>query len=243
MKQLLIGVCLLITNCGFSQYSTVVADTIQIHSELLTENRNIIVFRSPQASQGDSVHLIYLIDGEYAGYRVQQLKDHYGDSLSNWIVVGIVNTDRRRDLLYVNDAAQFLDFITQELIPVVEKDYKINKRILYGHSFGGSFTVYAMLHEPGYFDGYIASSPTPIMDLVNEESYLQMDSTSQNRISFYFSCGSRDMKQVRKWTLKLSDNLAGLSFNKMDWQYQVLQGKDHNSSDVTALINGLKYLK
>jgi predicted alpha/beta superfamily hydrolase len=190
------------------------------------------------------------MDGEYGESRVQQMMDHFGDSLSNWIVVGIVNlstgqagTNRRRDLLYANGAAQFLDFITDELIPVVEKDYQIKKRILYGHSFGGSFAVFAMLRKPGYFDGYIASSPTPIMDLIQKESYLQMDSTSKNNISFYFSNGSRDMKQVRKWTQKLSDNLTGISFSKLDWQYRIFEGKDHYNSDVISLINGMRGLK
>lgn len=243
MKQLLIGVCLLFTNCGFSQYRPVDVDTIQIWSELLLENRSVLVFRSPQASQDDSAHMIYLIDGEYAGYRVQQMKDRFGDSLSNWIVVGIMNTDRRRDLLYANGAALFLDFITQELISEVEKDFKIKKRILYGHSFGGSFVVFAMLNKPGYFNGYITSSPTPIMDLVRKESYLQMDSASKSNTSFYFSCGSLDMKQVQKWSRKLSENLSGVSFNKLDWQYRIFEGKDHYNSDVDALVNGLRSMK
>lgn len=227
----------------FSQEVNYDVDTIRIMSEILHENRSIIIYTSHNTSINDASKFIYLIDGEYAGYRVQQMMDHFGDSLSNWIVVGIANTDRRRDLLYINGAAQFLEFITQELIPAVEKDYKIQKRILYGHSFGGGFTVYAMLHKPAYFNGFIASSPTPIMDLVRKESYLQMDSTSINHVSFYFSRGSHDMKQVSKWSQRLSDNLSDLSFNKLDWQYQVLEGKDHYNSDVTALVNGLKYLK
>ena len=243
MKHLALLICLLCSVRVFSQDQNHLVDTLRIRSEILHEDRKLIIYSPNHRIKEDSVNIIYLIDGEYAGYRVQQMKDHFGDSLSNWTVIGIMNTDRRRDLLYANGAAQFLDFIAQELIPAVGKEYKIKKRILYGHSFGGSFTVFAMLHKPGYFDGYIASSPTPIMDLVQQEIYLQMDSTSQNRISFYFSCGSNDMKQVRKWSQKLSDNLTGISFNKLDWRYWVFEGRDHNNSDVAALINGLKNLK
>ncbi len=243
MKQLALLICLLCSVKIFSQDQNQHVDTLRIKSEILQENRKLILFSSNHIIKGDSVKVIYLIDGEYAGFRVQQMMDQFGDSLSNWIVVGIINTDRRRDLLYANGAAQFLDFITKELIPEVEKDYKIKNRILYGHSFGGSFTVYAMLRKPGYFDGYIASSPTPIMDLVQRESYLQMDSAIQNGISFYFSCGSRDMKQVSKWSKKLSDNLSGLSFNKLHWQYQVFEGKDHYNSDVVSLMNGLRGMR
>lgn len=243
MKQLVLLICLLCSIRVFSQDQNYVVDTLPIKSEILQENRKLILFSPRNRKMEDSIKVAYLIDGEYAESRVQHMMDQFVDSLSNWIVVGIVNTDRRRDLLYVSEATQFLDFITQELIPVVEKDYKIKKRILYGHSFGGSFTVYAMLRKPGYFSGYIASSPTPIMDLVQKESYLQMDSTSKDQVSFFFSCGSRDMKQVCKWSQRLSDNLSGLSFNKLEWKYQIIEGKDHYNSDATALVNGLKYLK
>lgn len=243
MKLLTLLICLLCSVRAFPQDQNHLVDTLRIKSEILQENRKLILYSPNYCIKEDSVNIIYLIDGEYAGYRVQQMKDRFGDSLTNWIFVGIVNTDRRRDLLYVNGAAQFLDFITQELIPAVEEEYKIKKRILYGHSFGGSFTMFGMLSKPGYFNGYIASSPTPIMDLVQQKSYVKMDSTIQNRISFYFSCGSHDMKQVRKWSQKLSNNLTGISFNKLDWQYRIFEGKDHYNSDVDALVNGLRSMK
>jgi len=57
---------------------------------------------------------------------------------------------------------QFLNFIKQELVPIIEKDYRTDpaKRILAGHSYGGLFTVFAMFQEPGLFSNYIASSPS-----------------------------------------------------------------------------------
>ena len=104
----------------------------------------------------------------------KDLKTDLRDSISNLIAVGIINTDRKRDLLYVKSADKFLDFIISELIPLTEKDYKVNTRILYGHSFGGGFTVYAMINKPNYFNYFIASSPTPIMDLVKKENYQKL---------------------------------------------------------------------
>jgi predicted alpha/beta superfamily hydrolase len=157
--------------------------------------------------------------------------------------VGIINTNRRRDLLYIKGADKFLDFVTSELIPVVEKDYRTQKRILYGHSFGGGFTLYSMINKPNYFNYYIASSPTPIMDLIKKENYQQMDSVCKNRIAFYLSYGSKDMGQVKKWSQRLKDNLAGLKYNNLDWRFNIFEGKDHNNSDIAALINGLNSLK
>jgi hypothetical protein len=81
------------------------------------------------------------------------------------------------------------------------------------------------------------------MDLVKKENYLQIDSLSKSRIVFYLSFGSEDMGQVLKWSQRLKDNLTGLRFNNFDWRFKIFEGKDHNNSDIPALINGLNDLK
>jgi predicted alpha/beta superfamily hydrolase len=194
------------------------------------------VIKPNNISNHDPVNVLYMTDGEFAGFRFQKLIEKNGDSLSNLIAVGLVNTDRRRDLLYIKDADKFLEFITSELIPFVEKDYICKKRILYGHSFGGSFTVFAMLNKPDFFNCFIASSPTPIMDLVQKEKFLKVDSESKSQVDFYFSYGSNDMKQVIKWADILKNNLTGNSFTNLKWHFNVFEGADHNTSDIPAMV-------
>jgi len=243
MRQFIALIFLLISINIFSQERNYTIDTIQVKSEILKENRSIIIYKWLNISKTDSVKFIYLIDGEYSNYRFQQIKERFKDTISNLIAVGIVNTDRRRDLLFVKSADKFLDFITSELIPVVEKDYKTKTRVLFGHSFGGGFTIYAMINKPNYFNYYIASSPTPIMGLIKKENYLQIDSLSKSKVVLYLSFGSKDMGQVRKWSQRLKDNLTGLRFTNFDWRFKIFEGKDHNNSDISALINGLNDLK
>ena len=243
MRQFAILFYLLTSISIFSQDINYVIDTIQVKSEILNETRSIIVYKPQNILKTDSVKFIYLLDGEYSNYRFQSIKERFKDSISNLIAIGVINTDRRRDLLYVKGADKFLDFITSELIPVAEKEYKINTRILYGHSFGGGFTVYTLINRPNYFNYYIASSPTPIMDLVKKENYLEIDSICKQKIVFYFSFGSNDMGQVSKWSEMLKDNLTGLRFKNLDWRFKIFEGKDHNNSDIAALLNGLNDLK
>ena len=243
MRQFIALIFLLISINIFSQERNYTIDTIQVKSEILKENRSIIINKWLNISKTDSVKFIYLIDGEYSNYRFQQIKERFKDTISNLIAVGIVNTNRRRDLLYVKRADKFLDFVTSELIPFIEKDYKTKNRTLFGHSFGGAFTVYAMINKPNYFNYYIASSPTPIMALVKKERYQHIDSICKNKVVFNFSYGSRDMGQVRKWSQRLKDNLTGLRFGSFDWRFKIFEGKDHNNSDISALINGLNDLK
>lgn len=59
-------------------------------------------------------------------------------------------------------AARFLSFIQSTLKPAVEQQYPINhaQETLFGHSYGGLFTLYALLNQPDSFDHYMALSPS-----------------------------------------------------------------------------------
>lgn len=60
------------------------------------------------------------------------------------------------------DAANFHRFIKDELIPLIEQEYRADpsKRILAGHSYGGLFGLVALLETPDLFDTWIIGSPT-----------------------------------------------------------------------------------
>jgi hypothetical protein len=209
-------------------------------SEILKENRSVIIYKPNSTEKGDSIKYLYLLDGENSNDLYQELSIKLKESTTDLIVVGIINNDRRRDMLYVNGAGNFLSFITTELIPSIEKDYKAKTRILHGHSFCGSFTIYSMINKPELFDCFIATSPTPIMDLVSKENYERIDSSRNNKLFFYFSYGSKDLKQVQKWSKKLKENLTEMKFKNLDWRFKILEGKDHSNSEIDGLQEGLK---
>jgi hypothetical protein len=134
-----------------------------------------------------------------------------------------------------------LQFITREVMPEVEADFRINQRILFGHSFAGGFTIYAMINKPGLFDKYIASSPTPIMEMIAPEIYNQLDAKLVKPIKFYIGTGSKDMGQVKKWNGKLAENMQLLKLNHIDWKTEIFEGENHDTSDLHSLKNGLKF--
>jgi predicted alpha/beta superfamily hydrolase len=212
-------------------------DTITISSKILNENRLILIFRPADLAMNDFVTSVYLLDGESAQYRYEKvINSEYNNPI---VGIGIVNTDRRRDLLVAKDATKFLNFIENELKPEIEKRFTSNKNILFGHSLAGAFTLYSMLTKPGLFDKYIASSLTPIMNLTNISHYLELDKKLTKTSRFYFSYGSNDLKQVKKYAEILFNNLTGVKFNKLLWGHEILEGMNHNNSDTLALINGI----
>lgn len=60
------------------------------------------------------------------------------------------------------DSANFLKFLQNELIPMIERDFRSDpaKRILAGHSYGGLFGAYTLFEAPDLFETYIIGSPT-----------------------------------------------------------------------------------
>lgn len=59
-------------------------------------------------------------------------------------------------------AEHFFQFIQQQLKPVIEQNYTINRnnQTLFGHSYGGLFTLYTFLNHPEAFQKYFAASPS-----------------------------------------------------------------------------------
>ncbi len=77
---------------------------------------------------------------------------------------------RKRDLTPVassalkgatGGAAAYLEVFRSRIIPLVEARYRADpeRRIIAGHSLGGTFALYAMLEDPTLFSGVIAISP------------------------------------------------------------------------------------
>lgn len=57
---------------------------------------------------------------------------------------------------------QFVTFIEKELKPIIERNYKIDRKrqSLFGHSFGGLFTLHVLFTRPDLFQTYVAASPS-----------------------------------------------------------------------------------
>ncbi len=90
-----------------------------------------------------------------------------GGELPELIVVGIgysediVRTRALRERDYSRAPQPFLEFIRDELIPIIDTDYRTDpaNRGIIGHSYGGDFVLYALFHAPGMFNRFLAGSP------------------------------------------------------------------------------------
>ncbi|AVP98870.1 esterase [Ahniella affigens] len=154
-----------------------IGDTWTLESTVLGEIRRINVYR-PNVPTDQPLPVLYMPDGgiqedflHVAGL-VQILSLNGG--IRPFMLVGIENTQRRRDLTgpstdpqdqavapVIGGSRAFRQFIRQELFPAVEARYRVtHERALIGESFAGLFVVETMLKAPSMFDSYLALDPS-----------------------------------------------------------------------------------
>jgi predicted alpha/beta superfamily hydrolase len=154
-------------------------ETFTIESAALGETRRIVVYTPPgYAEGGERYPVLYMPDGGVqedfphvagtvdAGIRAGELRP--------MIVVGIENTERRRDLTGPTEvesdrriapraggSAAFRRFIADELMPEVRRRYRAtDEASIIGESLAGLFIVETLFLQPELFDTYIALSPS-----------------------------------------------------------------------------------
>jgi len=155
-------------------------DTFTVASRVLGESRRINVHTPPgyAVSVSQRFPVLYMPDGgldEDFPHIVNTVDSLIARrAIRPVIVVGIPNTERRRDLTgptrvktdsaiapRVGGSAAFRQFIRDELFPVVGERYRTtDERSIVGESLAGLFVVEVFLEEPSMFLHYIALDPS-----------------------------------------------------------------------------------
>ena len=150
--------------------------THTIKSVVLNEERTVVVQlpKSYQAQPNKVYPVVYRLDGAgnipLASVVIERLQND--NRAPEVIIIAIENTNRLRDFYpTVNKepqgpvgegggAAKFLAFFEQELIPLVNKNYRTHDyKVIAGASAGGVFALYALQANPKLFQAHIAYSP------------------------------------------------------------------------------------
>ncbi|MBO1750087.1 alpha/beta hydrolase [Stenotrophomonas indicatrix] len=158
----------------------VIGETFTLQSKALGEARRINVYR-PQPWGLDPktpLPVLYMPDGgigedflHVAGL-VQVLTGN--GSMRPFLLVGIENTERRRDMTgpsnvaedrkiapRIGGSAAYRDFLRDELMPQIRQRYATtDERALIGESLAGLFVIETLLQEPALFNSYIALDPS-----------------------------------------------------------------------------------
>lgn len=162
-----------------NQFLQKVGTLDSLYSKTLKEHRKIYVQLPADydSTTKQKYPVVYILDGEVFLPTVNNVHQFYGGGfMPDMIIIGISNDkNRMRDLTTSKvtemygmpfeqengEASNFSKFIETELIPFVENKYPVtNFRTLIGHSYGGLFALYSLVHHPELFSNYLAIDPS-----------------------------------------------------------------------------------
>jgi predicted alpha/beta superfamily hydrolase len=239
----------------------VIGRTFVMTSAVLGEARRITVYLPPEYEKNSRRYpVLYLLDGG-AAEDFHHITGIIQVSVANQIidpviVIGIENTERRRDLTgptqnaedktiapRVGGSAAFRAFVKNELIPRVERDFRGNgERGIIGESLAGLFVLETFFEDPGLFDRYIAVSPS----LWWNDGFLLRQAKERLRTlpargkTLYLTAG--DDQDNSKEVQQLADILSRHAPPGLVWHHMPLPKEQHHTIFHIGALNGLRLL-
>ncbi|MFB9240498.1 alpha/beta hydrolase [Massilia antarctica] len=248
MKQALLTVFL---GCAAVQSiaAPVRSQTFTLESAALSEIRRINVF-VPIGHGGEAgapLPVLYMPDGgnaedfPHVAETVQTLVA--AGRMIPVLLVGIENTERRRDLTgpttvasdkriapRVGGSAAFRQFIRTELMPHIRSHYRTTADSgIVGESLAGLFIVETLLAEPALFDRYVAISPSVWW---NDEALVR---AADARIKALPATPKRifltsaDEENIVPGTARLAASLRAHAPAKVSWTYRPMPTERHDT--------------
>jgi predicted alpha/beta superfamily hydrolase len=225
----------------------VIGESLELVSKTMQETRRINVYLPDgyQQDRSKSYPVIYMPDGGVAEdflhiAGLMQVSIANG-TMRPFILVGIENTLRRRDLTGPSDseldkkaipnlggAESYRRFLTKELIPEIEQRYRTTQeRALVGESLAGLFTIATLFHKPDMFQTYIAIDPSLWWsdERLTTQFAEKLQAQPQLAKNLYFaSSGQRGMEQVIK---NFAEMLKAKKPEALNWTYEHFANETH----------------
>ncbi|GAB3333274.1 alpha/beta hydrolase-fold protein [Larkinella ripae] len=244
----------------------------EIQSKQLAEKRilNIYLPEGYTATDTTRYPVIYLLDGSadedfiHVVGLVQFNTFSWINRVPKSIVVGIANTDRKRDFTYpttieadkkrfptTGQSARFMAFIETELQPFIEKKYRTTaSRTLIGQSLGGLLATEILFKKPTLFSRYIIISPSLWWDngslLRQNPAVLQAGFTQKTAV--YVGVGKEGLSPgsiphvMEVDANLLVDQLKTAGTNHLTVYFDYLPQEDHATITHQAVFNAFRLL-
>lgn len=221
------------------------------YSEKLGEDREIKI-QLPRGynSDEDKVYPLFIVlDGDYLFEAVAGNVDYYGywDDMPGALVVGVNQANSRFDdctystenSLPIDKGASFFEFLGMELIPYLEKQYKLaGFRVAVGHDETANFINYYLLKGNPVFSGYIVISPELAPDT---SKYLaERLPTLDKKIFYYLSTSSNDVPALKEKTEAFDTMFKALDNNNFFYTFDNFEGPTHYGLPAHSIPNALE---
>jgi len=140
-------------------------------------------------------------------------------------------------------APQFLDFISKELFPLIESNYRIdnNLRMLSGYSAGGLFGLYTLFHDPDLFSKYFIGSPsiTSFQDSITFKYELDYaNSHTDLSANVFMSVGQLEEENSESMN-RIADLIYSRNYENLNLKTMSFENENHYTCYSVAITSGL----
>lgn len=213
-------------------------------------------------SEARNYPVLYVLDGQWDFKLLDSIYGglHYDKFIPEIIIVGVTyagdNPDYEalRAMDYTpaagyslpgsGDADKFLAFFKEELIPLIETNYRTDasQRMLMGSSFGGLFALYTLFAAPELFSGYVAASPA--VTFGNRAVFKQeAEFASQHQnlpVKLYISVG--ELEPLAAPVKAFIEVMNEHDYQGLTMETQIIAGERHASNKPEAYNRGLRFI-
>lgn len=262
----LLSLCILLQIGSTStSYGAELGDTLLGHRSMLLESvvlkeTRVINIWMPPSEVGSELALpvLYMADGgvaeDFTHMAITLSELIASKQIPPMILVGIENTQRRRDLTGVTEvekdreiapvvggSEQFRAFISGELIPVIEREYRTtDKRGIIGESLSGLFVMETLMLTPELFTYYIALDPSLWWNdqywVKHGRMVLEKIPLGQQKVLYFAASSQSEIKRDAK---NLAKNLKGIDSQKLKWTFVKKPKETHGSIFLAAKVEAL----
>jgi len=243
------------------QEAFTIGETLKFQSSILNEERTLNIYL-PLYYHEDSLKnypVIYLLDGSadedfiHIAGLVQFGSFSWINMIPESIVVGIANVDRKRDFTYptrnkkdkkdfptTGGSAAFIEFMEQELQPLITKQYRTNDTTtLIGQSLGGLVATEILAKKPSLFHNYLITSPSLWWD---DESLLEWEFIAPTTLKTVFIAVGKEGKIMERVAKELYGKLSAISDYNAKLGFEYFPEQDHGDVLHLAAYKGLGWI-
>ena len=235
----------------------------QVESATLGKRYDIMIGLPATYDESDDTRYptVYILDGA-ALYPLLQAYYRYlnfGGETPEMILVAIsysdgdwvAGNDRSHDYSapsvereHWGGAADFQAFLSNELLPVVESNYRTrsDRRVIFGQSMGGQFVLFTARTKPSLFWGHIASNPALHRNL---PFYLAApDDPAPGRITtkLFVGAATDDASRFHEPAAQWIEHWTNVQESPWELHVEVLDGHNHYSAPPASFRRGIRWL-
>ena len=271
MKGILVRLCLVfifslsfLLPTGFSQTvkPLVWGEVHTLNSQILQESRTLNIYLPKGYNKSKSYPVLYLLDGSAHEdfVHICGLSQFFNlmMNMPPMIIVGIENVDRKRDFTFptkdkelikktptCGGSEKFMGFLEIELIPYIEKTFKVTEqRFLIGQSLGGLMASEILLKKADMFSHYFIVSPSLWWDnesMLNQAPMLYKNQSDKVRF-VYIAVGKEEPSIMQKDAKKLRKILAGSGHSNTRLHFLLMEDENHATILHNAIYQGFRKL-